>query len=87
MKVQSIENSPIIASQTISSDEFLTTTELMQLLKLKHRPTIYKLIKEGMPAIVVGKNFRFIKHEVISYLKEKSRLRLENQMGQRKKHD
>lgn len=58
---------------SISNDEFLTTKELMQLLKVKHKQTIYKLISEGMPAISVGKNYRFIKAEVIAFLKGLSR--------------
>jgi len=54
-------------------EEFLTTQELMQLLKIKHKQTIYNLIRDGMPAISVGKNYRFIKAEVIEFLRELSR--------------
>ena len=59
-----------IHTSSISPDEFLTTHELMKLLKIKHRQTIYSLIKEGMPAILVGKNYRFIKQDVINYFKQ-----------------
>ena len=58
---------------SLSNDEFLTTQELMQLLKIKHKQTIYNLIRDGMPAISVGKNYRFIKSEVIEFLRELSR--------------
>lgn len=51
------------------NDEFLTTKELMRLLKIGHRQTVYKLIEQGMPAILVGKNYRFCKDEVIAYFK------------------
>ncbi|GEM_PF-3189399 len=56
-------------SVEVPPDEFLTTQELMRLLKIKHKHTIYRLIDEGLPAIVVGKNFRFIKNEVINFLR------------------
>gem|GEM_PF-3342946 len=72
MKTQSAGRTRATAS-IISNDEFLTTKELMQLLKVKHKQTIYKLIDDGMPAINVGKNYRFIKHEVIEFLKGLSR--------------
>jgi len=58
---------------SLSNDEFLTTQELMQLLKIKHKQTIYNLIRDGMPAISVGKNYRFIKAEVVEFLRELSR--------------
>jgi len=59
----------------LTPDEFLTTRELMQLLKIRHKQTIYSLIREGMPAVHVGKNFRFIKNEVISFLKQSTKSR------------
>lgn len=74
MKTQSAERTRTIAS-IISNDEFLTTKELMRLLKVKHKQTIYKLVGDGMPAISVGKNYRFIKHEVIQFLKEASQMK------------
>ena len=61
-----------VPSATLSTDEFLTTKELMTLLKIKHRQTIYSLIDEGMPKILVGRSYRFIKHEIITFLKNKS---------------
>ena len=62
-----------VRSFRISEEEFLTTHELMKLLKIKHKQTIYKLIQQGMPAIIVGKNYRFIKEEVVTFLKEESK--------------
>lgn len=59
-----------IESATLSPEEFLTTRELMRLLKIKHRQTIYELISSGLPAILVGRSYRFIKTEVIDYLKQ-----------------
>ena len=60
-------------SLSISPDEFLTTRELMRLLKVKHKQTVYSLIEEGLPTILVGKSYRFIKGEVIAFLKKQSR--------------
>lgn len=69
MKSQILTKPQTVTSRQIADDEFLTTHELMKLLKVKHRKTIYELIKDGMPAILVGKNYRFIKHEAIGFLK------------------
>ena len=69
MKEQILESSREVASKVVPKEEFLTIHELMALLKIKHRQTIYDLIGRGLPAIRVGKNYRFIKHEVIQYLK------------------
>ena len=57
-------------------EEILTTHELMRLLKIRHRQTIYNLIKEGMPVIIAGRNFRFIQHEVVTFLKRNSQLKM-----------
>ena len=57
-------------------EEILTTHELMRLLKIRHRQTIYNLVKEGMPVIIAGRNFRFIQHEVITFLKRNSQLKM-----------
>ena len=62
-------NKKTVKHRALRPEEFLTTEELMALLKIGHKQTVYKLIKQGMPAILVGKNYRFIKHEVIQYLK------------------
>ena len=72
MKTNSLSRIKTTVS-SIPTEEFLTTQELMQLLKVKHKQTIYKLIADGMPAISVGKNYRFIKSEVIDFLKNSSR--------------
>ena len=55
-----------------SPEEILTTYELMRLLKIRHRQTIYNLIKDGMPVIIAGRNFRFIQSEVIAFLRQHS---------------
>ena len=60
--------------RTLSPDEFLTTQELMKLLKIRHKQTIYGLIEQGMPAIQVGKNYRFIKSEVVNFFKSQFRI-------------
>ncbi len=62
-----------IKMNRITQEEFLTTKELMHLLKIKHRQTIYSLIEGGLPKIVIGRSYRFIKHEVITFLKKPSR--------------
>ena len=56
----------------ISPEEFLTTRELMRFLKIKHKQTIYTLIEEGFPVILVGRNYRFLKSEVIKFLKRQA---------------
>ena len=72
MKPQMERLTAEVVSQELSSDEFLTTKELMALLKIKHRQTIYDLIDGGMPVILVGRNYRFIRNEVIYYLRTRS---------------
>ena len=69
MKHQTTEALSVSSFHSIPKEEFLTTHELMQLLKIKNRRTIYDLLDQGMPTIRVGKNYRFIKHEVIEFLK------------------
>lgn len=56
--------------RALSSDEFLTTRELMHLLKIRHKQTIYGLIGEGLPAVLVGRSYRFFRSEVIQFLKQ-----------------
>ena len=56
-----------------SPEEILTTRELMRLLKIRHRATIYNLISHGLPVLICGKNYRFIRHEVIGFLRRKGR--------------
>ena len=66
------EERPALSSQTIPTEEFLTTHELMRILKIKNRLTIYSFIKQGMPVIRVGKSYRFIKSEVVEFFKARS---------------
>lgn len=61
-----------IESDTLPPEELLTTNELMRFLKVDHRKTIYKLIGRGLPKIVVGHEYRFIKYEVLRFLKTQS---------------
>lgn len=65
---------PETSQGAIPAEEFLTTYEVQKLLKIKHKQTIYKLIHEGMPAIKIGKDYRFIRGEVIGYLKNERRV-------------
>ncbi|GEM_PF-6312425 len=58
---------------TASPVEFLTTKELMNFLKIKHKQTIYQLIREGMPTFSIGKSYRFDLAEVVYYLKQISK--------------
>ncbi len=74
MKSESVSLSAKVRTVTVSPDEFLTTSELMKLIKIKHRKTIYDLVEDGMPAILVGKNYRFIRQEVIDYFKQNTRV-------------
>ena len=68
---QTLESKLPSVTQAIPVDEFLTTKELMRFLKIKHRLTIYNFIKQGMPAIKVGKDYRFVKQEVIGYFRRR----------------
>lgn len=68
---------PSVKQTLIHPEEFLTTKELMQLLKIKHRKTIYDLIAEDMPVILVGRSYRFIRNEVIAFLKKRTQSRKE----------
>jgi excisionase family DNA binding protein len=64
-------------------DQFLTTYELMSMLKIKNKQTIYKLIGQGLPVVMVGKQYRFITQEVIDFLKQKSISALADQIEKR----
>ena len=75
MRPVETQSLPEVKQVSLPPEEFLTTHELMKLLKVKHRKTIYDLIASGMPAILVGKNYRFMKGDVIHFLKERTRER------------
>ena len=64
------------AVSSANHDEFLTTKELMQYLKVRHKQTIYKLVGKGLPAVLVGNNYRFLRREVVDFLKQNSRAEL-----------
>lgn len=53
-------------------EEFLTTEELMHLLQIKHKQTLYRLIHQGMPFTLSGSAYRFDKSAVIAFLKRAS---------------
>lgn len=53
----------------VNSLEVMTTTEVMNYLKVS-RKTLLKLVHQGkIPARKVGKDFRYLKSEIDSYLK------------------
>jgi len=56
-------------SRVIPTNEFLTTYELMALLKVKDKKTIYRFIERGMPVVRVGRHYRFIKEDVVTFLR------------------
>lgn len=57
------------AQQFSGPSEVMTTTEVMQYLKVT-RKTVLKLVKEGkIPAQKVGKDFRYLKSEIDEFLK------------------
>ena len=72
MKLATLPKRQKAKRKEIPKEEFLTTEELMRLLRIGHKQTIYKLIKEGLPALFVGRNYRFIKNDVLTFLKELS---------------
>jgi len=72
MRSAETQSLPEVKQVSLPPEEFLTTHELMHLLKVRHRKTIYDLIAGGMPAILVGKNYRFVKSDVIHFLKERT---------------
>ena len=51
---------------------YIKLSELKKNIKATSN-TIYKLIKEGMPFIKVGKDYRFEMEEVDKWLKERSK--------------
>ena len=54
-----------------STDEILTIKEASQFLKIG-KTTLYKLARNGeIPARKVGREWRFVKSELIKWLKEK----------------
>ncbi len=63
---------PTVKQHTLNPEELLDTKDLMHFLKISHRKTIYKLIDRGLPKIVVGHEYRFIKDEVLSFLRTTS---------------
>jgi excisionase family DNA binding protein len=59
-----------MAANRVKGDEILTISQVSKLLKL-HPRTIYKLVKNGIiPGRRVGKKWRFLRSEVIKFLKE-----------------
>ncbi len=71
-------------TQKISPDEFLTTYELVTLLKIRDKKVIYNFIREGMPVILIGKQYRFIKNEVIDFLKQRSKEKIRQMRDSRR---
>ena len=55
----------------LPSDEvFLTTEEVLEYLQVNLR-TVYRLIKAGkIPAVRVGRQWRFRKRDIVSYKRE-----------------
>ena len=70
------KHSSKVVRSYLNPGEFCTTRGLMNLLKIKYRQTIYNLVNEGLPRIIVGRNFRFLKHEVINFLRRCSQQRI-----------
>lgn len=56
-------------NESKSYPEVMTTTEVMEYLRLT-RKTVLKLVKNGtLPAKKVGKDFRYLKSEIDAFLK------------------
>src|SRR5262245_36012394 len=56
--------------RTEDDDEILTAEQVSKLLKL-HQRTIYKLVRNGtIPGRRVGKSWRFLKSEILGFLKK-----------------
>lgn len=54
-----------------SEVKFLTIDDVSEMLQVT-RSTVYNLKKKGMPFIKLGKNIRFDREEVISWVKQNS---------------
>lgn len=63
-----------VKATSIGPEEILTTMDLQKFLKINHKRTIYDLIKQGMPVIKAGRNFRFIKQEVLNFLRRRTKM-------------
>jgi excisionase family DNA binding protein len=59
-----------------TTEQFLSTKELMALLRVS-RSTISRLLEEGLPCLKVGGQNRFLKEEVIEWLKEREKAEME----------
>jgi excisionase family DNA binding protein len=68
-----IKSGPTQSPSRTPKTQLLTTKEIMSFLRISHRQTIYKLIKQGMPVIIIGNKYRFIPEEVLAFLKKTSR--------------
>jgi len=65
-------------SIVVCSGKKLTTAELMSLLKVRHKQTIYKLIKEGLPHSMTNGGYYFDPLRVIAHLRTTSGNRLKS---------
>ena len=50
-------------------ERYLSTGELMDILSIS-RSTVYRLMRKGLPNLMVGSVHRFPKEQVLSWLKE-----------------
>ena len=73
VKSQSLKRKQHEKERFLSQGELLTTEELMTLLKIGHKHTIYKLIRQGMPVMVEGRRYQFNPKAVINFLKRKTK--------------
>ncbi len=55
--------------RTTVNKEILTEQELQELLGVS-RTTLWKLRKNGLPYVRIGREYRYFKSEVIEWLKE-----------------
>lgn len=74
MQPEVAELSSKSTTRSLAHEQILTTKDLMQLFRVKHRSTIYNLINEGMPVIKFGKDYRYITQEVIAFLRERTKI-------------
>lgn len=50
-----------------SSEEYLTTSELMDMLKIKQASTIANYRERGLPFTMIGRNYRYPREGVVEW--------------------
>lgn len=61
----------IVPSRQLESGELISTNHAIKLLGGINRQTLYKYINEGLPALRVGKSYKFRAEELLNFVQER----------------